>query len=438
MKMKRYAQLSLVPVLLGSPSPLLAGDIDSSTDPADTLSYTIGDICNRLDSGVAGSQISFTEPTADPAPTGCTLNEMMSKAPAQDNTNGAAPSEVANSKTFWGLRTDGTWGQQTGTSTATDTSSGDATAADIASGKKAWVDGSEITGNVPAGDNVTGTDGQKTITIPDALYSGSKTATANDTDLTVGNIKSGVNVFGVAGTYTGSIGGNVQDTSSGNAVAGEIFSGKKAWVDGSEITGTLATQTPTNTTVNQSAGNYSAFDLSTVDTDLAASNIKSGVTIFGVAGNFTGGPTCSGTLNGTRWCDNEDGTVMDMTTGLIWLKKADWGGQKQWEGNSNDNAHVRAGILKAGTTGANLSDSSVEGDWRLPTKTELVGITTGTESVSSSSMRAFSGVQPSNYWMATTDADNIGNAWNVNLTGDPEISRLKSNPYYVWPVRSRQ
>ncbi len=32
--------------------------------------------------------------------------------------------------------------------------------------------------------------------------------------------------------------------------------------------------------------------------------------------------TCKGTIVGTRWCDQENGTVKDMTTGLIWLKNA--------------------------------------------------------------------------------------------------------------------
>jgi hypothetical protein len=50
MKMKRYAQLSLVPVLLSSPLPLLAGDLDSPAAPTDAGSamYTIEDIYNRL------------------------------------------------------------------------------------------------------------------------------------------------------------------------------------------------------------------------------------------------------------------------------------------------------------------------------------------------------------------------------------------------------
>jgi hypothetical protein len=44
------------------------------------------------------------------------------------------------------------------------------------------------------------------------------------------------------------------------------------------------------------------------------------------------GTTCSGTLSsGGRWCDNGNGTVTDMTTGLIWLKNATCGGMKTWD-----------------------------------------------------------------------------------------------------------
>lgn len=114
--MKHHIQLSLVPFLLSLPLPLLAaGPLDSSAAPGSTSSYTIGDICDRLDTGAAGNQITFTEPTAIPGPVGCTLNELMGKAPAEDNTAGALISEVLFGKTFWGLRTDGTWGLQTGT-----------------------------------------------------------------------------------------------------------------------------------------------------------------------------------------------------------------------------------------------------------------------------------------------------------------------------------
>lgn len=134
-------------------------------------------------------------------------------------------------------------------------------------------------------------------------------------------------------------------------------------------------------------------------------------------GTRYGGCTCSGTMNGTRWCDNGDGTVTDLTTCLVWLQKADWGGPKPWRNSETDcnpptytcydDAHTRAGILNAETADANLDDGSVEGDWRLPTKTELEGLVNGTEAVSSGNMRAFTDVQAYLYWSSSTDAGYI-------------------------------
>jgi hypothetical protein len=80
--------------------------------------YTIEDIYNRLNDGTEGVKRSaFTESTAVPASTGKTLDDVMSKAPAKDNTNGAEPSDVTTGKTYWGL-TDSNWGLQTGTASS--------------------------------------------------------------------------------------------------------------------------------------------------------------------------------------------------------------------------------------------------------------------------------------------------------------------------------
>ena len=147
--------------------------------------------------------------------------------------------------------------------------------------------------------------------------------------------------------------------------------------------------------------------------------------------------TCKGTLVGTRWCDNGDGTVTDMNTCLFWLKKADWGGFKKWEDcTTHDDVHTRAGLLAAGSAGADLSDGSSVGDWRLPTKTELYNLANGTEAVRSSNMRAFTGVQSSNYWSSTTYEGDSTFAWYVYMDDGFVFNLYKGSSIYVWPVRS--
>ncbi len=138
-----------------------------------------------------------------------------------------------------------------------------------------------------------------------------------------------------------------------------------------------------------------------------------------------------------RWKDNNDGTITDTTTNLVWLKDASWGGQHAlWSSERNSTpAHDRASSLKHGV--GELKDGSTEGDWRLPTKNKLERVASGDEAVWEEEMRAFTGIQSSPYWSSTTNADYPEGAWDVELNvGDANDD--KRNDFNVWPVRSGQ
>jgi Protein of unknown function (DUF1566) len=47
---------------------------------------------------------------------------------------------------------------------------------------------------------------------------------------------------------------------------------------------------------------------------------------------------------------------------------------------------------------------------------------------------AFSGVQSTNYWSSTTNADNPDHAWNVNLNDGNTNANDKDHTNRVWPV----
>jgi hypothetical protein len=250
---------------------------------------------------------------------------------------------------------------------------------------------------------------------------------------------------------------------SNGATPAQVLTGKTFWgltsAQWGPKTGTIPDNEGDNASTAQSAsGGVNAFtapegyydgddtvtatdaQVAALDTDIISGNIKSGVTIFGQAGDPHDGCTCPGGAwgGGSRWCDNGDGTVTDLTTCLVWLKQADWGEKKKWEDcDSYDDAHTRAGTLKAGTGGAGLSDGSVEGDWRLPTKTELWGLTHGQERVRKDSPRAFTGM-PTDYpyyWTSSTDHWlHPGRASMVDLWGNATVDP-KDAEHYVWPVR---
>ena len=130
-----------------------------------------------------------------------------------------------------------------------------------------------------------------------------------------------------------------------------------------------------------------------------------------------------------------------MTTGLVWLKKADWGDQHRFWVNYEHGvdaqdraAHLWDGSPYEGTAG--LSDGSVEGDWRLPTLTEPVGITVGDEYIRDDQMYFFTGVQSVLYWSCTISTDDPIFAWTVSMGNGWATYDMKSYYDYVWPVRS--
>jgi uncharacterized protein DUF1566/List-Bact-rpt repeat protein len=71
--------------------------------------------------------------------------------------------------------------------------------------------------------------------------------------------------------------------------------------------------------------------------------------------------------DGPRFTDNEDGTVTDNLTGLIWLKNANCLGYNNWEGSL-----TAVNLLASGA--CDLTDGSGAGDWRMPNINELASL----------------------------------------------------------------
>lgn len=97
----------------------------------------------------------------------------------------------------------------TGTCTFdSDTQDATAAASEVLSGKTAYVRGNKVTGTMPNKGGVTATISDKSTpyTIPQGYHDGSGTVGLDSTEsakLIAGNIKDGVSILGVTGTYTG-------------------------------------------------------------------------------------------------------------------------------------------------------------------------------------------------------------------------------------------
>lgn len=126
----------------------------------------------------------------------------------------------------------------TGNADFYDTSDSTAIAANILTGKTAYVGGGTITGTMADNAGAGGTISTKdaSIKIAAGYHNGTGTvsiAAAEQAKIIAGNIKSGVTILGISGSAT------VVETSDATAAAGNIVSGKTAYVSGKKITGTL-------------------------------------------------------------------------------------------------------------------------------------------------------------------------------------------------------
>jgi hypothetical protein len=235
---------------------------------------------------------------------------------------------------------------------------------------------------------------------------------------------------------------NVVDTSSGDAAAGDIASGKKAWVDGSEITGTA------------SGGGSSAAVPQTGQGDCYKDDGTAGTCTCGTA-------NCPSKQDGDlkkgvawpnpRFTDNGDGTVTDNLTGLIWLKDAnaanttayDTDGKITWA-----QAFDFVSKLNNGDYGAGSSGNCGQTDLRLPNRFEMESLLHLGYSSPAVPNRAGTGQwaagDPFNnlkfgaadrYWTSTTSAASTTYAWIVNLNDGYVLNGGKAGTYYVLPVR---
>lgn len=209
--------------------------------------------------------------------------------------------------------------------------------------------------------------------------------------------------------------------------------------------GTIPTRTVSNATVSQSAGYYAAFNLQTVDTDLAAGNIKRNVVIYGITGTAivllktgqtavyrTGddGTYQKGTAFSYQTSDpaaNGEIVTTDNVTGLMWASDGNGLGCYSGVIRTWDEAIDWA----EGLTFAGYSD------WRLPNITELqtLFVRDAGQTAPFINKTMFPNTIQSYYWSSTTLPGGTTYALSAHFLYGVVYDNGKTNSFYVRAVR---
>lgn len=234
-------------------------------------------------------------------------------------------------------------------------------------------DGTRITGTVEADATVTPTTSDQTLSA--GLY---RSISVNgDSDLTAGNIKTGVNIFGVNGNVTPSAAACSSDAEVGCVtttlfkavdMSNVIASNIKDTVVIAGVTGNLS-GSPVNCSSNGQQGcvttaTYKAADL----TNLTAGNIKNGVTIAGTAGTY---PSLTTPLTGAT--GTSDLVSMSASTAAGTYEFFDSTGTR-YTGDISDAATVIPGVSNQSFNTSLYRQFTVTGDADLAAANIKTGV----------------------------------------------------------------
>lgn len=137
------------------------------------------------------------------------------------------------------------------------------------------------------------------MAINKVIYGGNTLMDITDTTALADKVLSGFYFYGRDGVKTAGTCEYNADTSDATATASDILSGSSAYVNGNKITGTMVNNGAVSGVISTKAQQYTIpigyhdgsgkVQIATAEQNkIIASNIKSGITILGVEGNYSG------------------------------------------------------------------------------------------------------------------------------------------------------
>lgn len=148
--------------------------------------------------------------------------------------------------------------------------------------------------------------------------------------------------------------------------------------------------------------------------------------------------TCKDSIIATaaeaRFSTEKNGTVIDLTTGLMWMRCSL--GQK-WDGNSCSGS---AAIISwsDGLKAADRHEFAGYTDWRLPNKNELESIVEARCFFPAINAKVFPATPSAYFWSSSPYAAVSLGAWSVDFGYGNVIASVKTGSIYVRLVRDNE
>lgn len=302
---------------------------------------------------------------------------------------------------------------------------------------------SDLTGTMPNVGKEDFTPSTANQAISEGYHDGTGVI-AGDADLIADNIKKDASIFGVVGSFEGDFSAIKADLDAANEEISADVDAAVALVDSNYAAIKAAIEAKD---VDMSGVKPSGYDekIATIagpTGDAVAADLLAGKTASTAAGAITGTRPCitvaktgqttsyatgdDGDIEagyacaGDRFTDNEDGTITDNSTGLMWLADNNSISTKSW-----------ADALDY----CNALDFAAYTDWRLPNLLEAASIRTpGTNNLCLPAGHPFS-IVGGNYWSSNTQSNATTSAFYFSTNLFLQTTTAKSGALHVWPVR---